>query len=108
MHEAKLFIKAGHVIKNVPRGGCVKVKRAIMKGWALVRNNESTLPGLIVQMRQLLVWPKSDLVLVCMFVTSLWLKYEGLHIKVENFKRFSLKMLPCEAKRFLLVQLHDK
>ena len=31
MHEAKLFIKAGHVIKNVPRGGCVKVKRAIMK-----------------------------------------------------------------------------
>ena len=39
---------------------------------------------------------------------SLRLKYEGLHIKVENFKRFSLKMLPCEAKHFLLVQLHDK
>ena len=46
MHEARLFIKAGHVIKNVPRGGCVKVKRAIMKvkaayfqkGRALMRN----------------------------------------------------------------------
>ena len=54
MHEARLFIKAGHVIKNVPRGGCVKVRRAIMKvkaayfqkGRALMRNNESTLPGL--------------------------------------------------------------
>ena len=53
-----------------------------------MRNNESTLPGLIVQMRQLLVWPKSDLVLVCMSVMSLWLKYEGLHIKVEKGRKF--------------------
>ena len=65
MHKAKLFIKAGHVIKNVPRGGCAKVKRAIMKvkaayfqkGRVLIRNNESTLPGLIVQMWLPLVWP---------------------------------------------------
>ena len=28
--RAALYI-LGHVIKNVPRGGCVKVKRAIMK-----------------------------------------------------------------------------
>ena len=40
----------------MPRGGCVMIKRAIMKvkaayfqkGRALMRNNESTLPGLIM------------------------------------------------------------
>ena len=34
--------------------------------------------------------------------------YTSRSKKVKNFKRFSLKMLPCEAKHFLLVQLHDK